>query len=44
MRVEWETWAAFHSLLGLMSPDQFDYLVGNVTNSEHYLLKLIFKL
>lgn len=30
--------------LGLVSPDQFHYLVGNVINSEHYLLKLIFKL
>lgn len=44
MRMECGTWAAFQYLLGMVSPDQFHYLVGNVTNSECYLLKLVFKL
>lgn len=43
--MEWGTQAAAQSLLGLVSsPDQCYDLVRNVINSEHYLLKLIFKL
>lgn len=36
--------AAFQYLRGLVSPDPLHYLVGNVINSEHYLLKLVFTL
>lgn len=33
--------AAFRYFLGLVSLDQFHYLVGNVINSECYVLNVI---
>lgn len=44
MRMEEDTWAAFQDLRGLLPPDQFHYLVGNVINSEHSRLNLVFQL